>query len=247
MFGLFPQRIMPEPFEIPAYSIFDIRTYPQGNYTTVDLILQMVGLSFWAIAYAGLVWSIVKHKFVEMPMFACCANVGWEFLWGFIFLTDFIIWFSYLCVLGFGLDAFIFHNLTKYGHKQASIPSIPLFQKYFKPLCFFMVFVWTIILFFLYQEGLDTPIGAHSGYILNLQISILYIILFLKQNNPSVFSPVVAWSKMLGTGLITVSMFTIYPGDHVAQTAGIIVLILDCTYINLLHKGRREMVAVAAA
>lgn len=237
---------MPTPFEILPYDIFAIRTYPMHDYTLVDIVLQVVGLSFWAVAYAALIWSIRKHKFVEMPAFACCANVAWEFLWGFIFPTDFHYIFTVLCVIGCLLDLYIFHNLLKYGIKQQSIASLPIIKEHFKSICWFMVIAWLVVLFFLYQEGLDTPIGAHSGYILNMQISILYIIMFLKHPTAAVFSKIVAWSKMLGTGLITISMFTIYPGDHTAQTAGIIVLILDCTYIRLLTNRKREEALAAA-
>jgi hypothetical protein len=91
------------------------------------------------------------------------------------------------------------------------------------------------------KEGYDTSIGANSGYILNIIISVLYPVVMIK-TGAQYFSKLVAWTKMIGTGLITVSLFFFYPKNHFVQTLGIIVLALDSYYIYLLYLFQKRVV-----
>ena len=50
------------------------------DYPISGLVFNGVGCLFWVVAYAVLVWEIVKRKFVEMPAYIACANIGWEFV-----------------------------------------------------------------------------------------------------------------------------------------------------------------------
>ena len=50
------------------------------------------------------------------------------------------------------------------------------------------------------------------------------------------FSMALAWSKMLGTALISVSMFYFYPENHFVQLLGVSCFVIDSTYIYVLYK-----------
>ena len=55
------------------------------EYSTIGLIFNGVGCLFWVLAYAVLVREIRIKKFVEMPAYVAGANIGWEFVWSFIY------------------------------------------------------------------------------------------------------------------------------------------------------------------
>ena len=102
------------------------------------------------------------------------------------------------------------------------------------------VVYWLLLpVYFYVAQGFDTPIGANSGYILNIIISLLYPVLLLS-NNAANFSKTVAWCKFIGTACITVSMFLIYPTNYFVQTLGAICFVLDFFYSILLTQKLAE-------
>jgi hypothetical protein len=60
-------------------------TAASDAYTPLQMYLYLGGFLLWGVAYAILVVRIPRHRFVEIPFFAVCGNVTWEFLWGFVF------------------------------------------------------------------------------------------------------------------------------------------------------------------
>ena len=202
------------------------------HYSTSALIWNGVGCLFWVVTYAALVMEIIKRKFVEMPFFIAAGNITWEFVWSFFYHPDTGRLYSLSYQGAFLLDVFIFYSMFKYGSKQIEIP---LFKKYFKLIAFALLVMWLPLNYFFVAQGYDTTIGANSGYILNLIISLLYPLLLLR-NNPHNFSQIVAWSKWIGTGCITVSMFIIYPTNYLVQILGVCCFILDLTYSIVLKK-----------
>lgn len=202
------------------------------KYTTAQLTWNGIGCLFWVVTYAALVKEIIKRKFVEMPFFIAIGNVAWEFVWSFFYHPDTGMLFSLSYQAAFLLDVFIFYNVIKYGFKQIEIPEI---QKNFKWIAIALLLIWLPLNYFFVAQGFDTPIGANSGYILNLIISLLYPVLLLR-GDPLNFSPVVAWCKFLGTGCITVSIFLIYPQNYFIHVLGASCFCLDLGYSVLLNQ-----------
>lgn len=208
------------------------------KYTIAQLLWNGVGCLFWVVTYAALIKAILKKKFVEMPFFIAIGNVSWEFIWSVFYHPDTGILYSLSYQGAFLLDIFIFYHLLKYGSKQVNIPE---FQKNFKWIAWCLIILWVPLNYFYVKQGFDTPIGANSGYILNLIISLLYPMLLLRSDVRN-FSPTVAWCKFLGTGCITVSMFLIYPENYFVQILGVACFILDLSYSILLKKKLKETV-----
>jgi hypothetical protein len=206
------------------------------QYSTSALIWNGVGCLFWVVTYAALVMEIIKRKFVEMPFFIAAGNITWEFVWSFFYHPDTGQLYSLSYQGAFLLDVFIFYSVFKYGSKQIEIP---VFKKHFKLIAFALLVMWLPLNYFFVAQGYDTTIGANSGYILNLIISLLYPLLLLR-SNPHNFSQTVAWSKWVGTGCITVSMFIIYPTNYFVQILGVCCFILDLTYSIALKKLLKE-------
>ena len=202
------------------------------DYSSAALIWNGVGCLFWVITYAALVMEIRKRKFVEMPFFIAAGNITWELVWSFFYHPNTGKLYALSYQGAFLLDVFIFISILKYGEKQIEIP---LIKKYFKWIAVSLFLLWLPLNYYYVYQGYDTPIGANSGYILNLMISLLYPLLLLR-GDPKNFSPTVAWSKWIGTGCITVSMFIIYPENYFVQVLGTACFVLDLTYSIVLRK-----------
>lgn len=200
------------------------------DYTHPQLIWNGVGCLFWVITYAVLVKEIITKQFVEMPFFIALGNVSWEFVWSFFYHPNTGKLFALSYQAAFVLDVFIVASILKYGHKQINIPEL---KKHFVPLVIGLLIMWLPLNYFFVAQGFDTAIGANSGYILNIIISLLYPLLLLR-TKASYFSATVAWCKFIGTGCITVSMFLMYPHNYFVMVLGASCFILDLLYSILL-------------
>ncbi len=203
-----------------------------NDYTTAQLLWNGVGCLFWVVTYAALVKEIFVRKFVEMPFFIAIGNISWEFIWSFFYHPDTGRLFSLSYQGAFLLDVVIFCFILKYGYKQINIPEI---QKHFKIIAFGLLIIWIPLNYFFVKQGFDTTIGANSGYILNLIISLLYPVLLLRSDVKN-FSETVAWCKFIGTGCISVSMFLIYPENYFVQILAVSCFVLDLTYAIILKR-----------
>lgn len=210
------------------------------DYSLIGLIFNGVGCLFWVVAYAVLVREIVKKKFVEMPAYVAGANIGWEFVWSFFYHPDTGLLFSLSYQAAFLLDCFIFYSVLRYGTKQ---PMNEESRKHFKFFCIANFIFWILFSYTYRHEGFDTMIGANSGYIINVVLSLQCVFLLFQTRDTKEFSMLLAWSRMLGTGLITVSMFIFYPENSFVQLLGVTCLLLDCSFIYVLwqrhHRGTK--------
>ena len=208
------------------------------DFPVSGLIWNAIGCVGWVFTYAWFLYSMRKNKFVEMPFFIACGNLAWEFLWTFYVNPSTGKLYAAMYAGAFLMDCYIFWHVLKNGHKQ--IVGLPIIQKHFKAIAVACLLGWTVIQYFFIKEGYDTCIGANSGYILNLIISILYPILLMRVGAKP-FSIEIAWGKNLGTAFITVSMFIFYPENHFVQSLGVACFILDSYYCYLLHTEKRKL------
>lgn len=203
------------------------------DYSTIGLIFNGMGCLFWVVAYAVLVWEIRKKKFVEMPAYVAGANIGWEFVWSFFYHPNTGLLYALSYQAAFFLDCYIFYSVIRYGTKQ---PMNEGAKKHFILFCFLNLVFWILFSYTHRTEGYDTLIGANSGYIINVILSLQCVFLLLQTKDTSTFSMLLAWSRMLGTGLITVSMFFFYPESNFIKLLGVSCLLLDGTFIYVLWK-----------
>ena len=201
------------------------------DYALSGLVFNGIGCLFWVVAYAVLVWEILKKKYVEMPAYIACANIGWEFVWSFFYHPDTGALFSLSYQAAFLLDCFIFYSMLRYGMKQ---PMTMMVRDHFKTLCFLNLIFWIFFSYYYMAGGYDTAIGANSGYIINVPLSLLCLLLLVQSKDTGQFSLLFAWSRMLGTGLISVSMFIFYPENDFVKLLGVTCFLADCLFIYIL-------------
>jgi len=204
------------------------------DYSVTEHVFFATGCFLWVLTYVIVIKNIIKKQFVEIPIIAICANFTWEFLWSFIFKTDMGELYIWGYRIWFFMDCFIVYGMFRYGVKQVSIN---ILQKHFNLSIIFCLLSWLVMLFY-YIKLYDVPfthMGANSGYILNVMMSTLYIISFLRYSQPTVFSYLAAWFKGLGTLLITIFCFLRF-NDGFLLSMCVITTILDIVYIYILKR-----------
>jgi hypothetical protein len=204
-----------------------------AKYSGPMLLLYGVGCFGWVVAYWGTLQKIRTRHYVEIPAAAVVANIAWEFVWSFFFCPDVGRLFAWGYRLWFLLDVFITYNLFKYGPKQIVNTTL---RRWFAPAAAFGIVAWAVMLYFFVQQKFDTPYGATSGYILNVMMSALYIILIVQEKNDlDNFSATVGWSKMLGTALLSVFNAILIPENRFLMTLCAVTFVLDVIYIVTYH------------
>ena len=210
-----------------------------SGYTQLELWLYMGGFVLWGIAYAVVVVNIIRYRFVEIPAFAVAANVTWEFVWGWFFRVPMGSLLQWIYRGGWALDMFITYGIWRYGYLQLVTPRA---RSALRPTFLLALIAFVPAYYFFAGQGYDLPLGSNSAYLCNLVDSGLYIQLLVATDDISTFSTPVAWTKMLGTALVTVFVFLKYPDNSFVQTVGVIVFILDVAYIEMLRRRRVEAV-----
>lgn len=216
-----------------AVSLLNLR-----DYTILQLVFYATGAYLWVVAYLIYIRNGFKYQTVEMPAFAACGNIGWEFCWALIFTTD----LGLLCVWAhkawFFLDIAIFYLVVRYAHKQTDLP---LLKRYWTPICFFLLAASALFYGTFVKQGLDVASTIQSAYICQMPISFLYIPLVLKQKSLIGWSMWAAWTRTLGTASIGVFAFMRYPDQPFLLSMAVIATLVDFVYIYLFAARRREL------
>jgi len=208
-------------------------------YSTTGLIWNGIGCLFWVITYALLVYEIRKKKFVEMPAYVAGANLGWEFVWSFIYHPNTGLLYALSYQVAFFLDCYIFYAILKYGTKQ---PMNKNTKKHFVLFCVVNFAFWILFCYTFIDEGFDTLNGANSGYIINVILSLQCLWLLFQTMDTSKFSLLLGWTKMLGTSFITVSLFYFFPDNRFVQLLGLACFVIDNIYIYTLWKRHGKLI-----
>ena len=209
------------------------------QYSLPLLMLFAVGCFGWVIAYVEVSRQYRRTGYVEIPWFAVAANISWEVVWGWWYGSD----MGKVLTLGYALwalqDVYITYNLFKVGHKQLVNKNI---GPWFKRLVWFSIAAWAVMIYLFVADGYDTGYGAISGYILNVMMSALYIVLIIRSDVAN-FSAIVAWSKMWGPALLSVFNAIIRPTDHFLMALCAVTLLLDIAYLVIFYARRRAAAA----
>jgi hypothetical protein len=207
------------------------------DYSTVELVLYVGGFLGWVPAYAMILWIGWKQRRLEIPVLAAVGNITWELLWGFFFGQD-MGWGLQLVYQGaFVMDACIFYLMLRYGRDQTDNP---LVRDWYLLIVAGLVAGWTALYIGIQEtEGLENPLGAVSAYVVTLAESAIFLWFGLSRDDAHLNSLTVAWSKFVGTGLVTIFVFLQYD-QPLIQVLSILVGILDVAYIVVLTDRRRH-------
>jgi hypothetical protein len=221
------------------------------DYTGLEFFFYGVGSFLWVIAYVIYIRNILRYKYVEMPVFAGCCDVAWEFVWSFMATNTMGMLFQAANYIWFFLDAgFIFtYGVLFFGRKQFTLPQLQK-RSFYLPMCLGIAFAAGAATWFLHHQGLDNGVGGRSAYLIQLSISFLYIPLMLRQADLRFFSFTANWTRALGSAMVVVFFLLHYPDDRFLHTIGATAAIVDATFLILFKQKERQLAArgaVAAA
>jgi hypothetical protein len=224
--------------------IADIVWINWQKYTGLELFFYGSGCFLWVIAYGIYIRNIVKYKYVEMPVFAGCCDVAWEFVWSFLAWNDMGMLFQGANYVWFFLDAgFIFtYGVLFFGPKQLVSPQLQR-RALFVPMCLGIATAAGAATYFLHAQGLDNEVGGRSAYLIQLSISFLYVPLMLRQPTLEHFSFTANWMRGAGSALVVVFFALHYPSDWFLLTIGGTAAIVDTAFIYLFLQRRRQLAA----
>lgn len=212
--------------------------FDTSNYTPLQIGLFFTGAVLWIVAYIIIIYMAVKKKTVIIPAAAVVCNFGNEVGGAIFWVPDMgnALVLAYWCWML--LDIFIVINLFRYGYKQFTTE---FFRKNIRKLvalglagsiplsCFFMV-------------QYDLPMGVIDAYIVNIVMSVAFISLLFVPNFPE-HSVALAWSKFLGTGIISVMFQSKYPDNHFLSVIYVVVATFDVLFLVLMYQKRRKLKA----
>ena len=209
------------------------------DYSPLELITFGVGCFLWIVVYFFTLHSIRRHQFMDIPLATVCGNIVWELLWSWVFKTDMGALFQWGYRIWFFLDCIIVWGAFRYGYKQITVPALRSRAAWLFGLG---IGAWAPVLYY-YIRIYDAPIshmGAYSGYILNVLISLLYLPLYLRLRDAPegrLFSAPSAWAKAAGNVLINVFCF-LHFHDGFLLSLCVLTSVFDGAYLYLLATDR---------
>ena len=214
--------------------------------TPMQLFFCWLGCFLWIIAYWIYIRNIIRLKYVEMPVFAGCLDVGWEFTWSFFEKSDMGMLIQGANYAWFAMDAgFIFTiGVLLYGPKQLTIPQLQRRSIYI-PACLFVAVFSALVSYQMRAQGLDNGIGSRSAYLIQLCISFLYLMLMLRQPDLRNFSYAANWCRALGSALVVVFFYMKWPEDRFLLTIGTVSAMVDATFLTVFAMRRRQLAVTA--
>jgi hypothetical protein len=200
-------------------------------YSINEIILFGIGAVLWIVAYLTIAKNIIKFQFVEMPMVALAGNFTWEFLRSWCFPPNMGLLIDIGYKIWFFLDIFIVISFYRFGYKQLNKSLSPYSKQFFT----YGLIFWFVSLYFFKKQGLDDGIGAISAYILNVIMSVVYVLDFISSENKMKYSRIVAWTKWLGTGFISIMCAMHWATNYWLISMCIICFLVDLYYTYLIY------------
>lgn len=206
------------------------------NYTPLQIALFTTGALLWIVAYIEVIRFSIKQKTVLIPAVAVVCNYGNEVGGAIFWVPDMgkalvIAYWGWLI-----LDSYILYNLFKYGYKQFTTP---YFKKNLR-LLIFMGLLGSIPLSCLFMVQYDLPMGVLDAYIVNVVMSVAFLSLLFVPDFPE-HSTLLAWSKFLGTGIISVMFSMKYPDNYFLWVIYFVVAAFDIMFIVLMYRKRKQL------
>ncbi|MCP4252406.1 MAG: hypothetical protein GY775_03160 [Candidatus Scalindua sp.] len=200
------------------------------DYTITQLVSFFICLLCWLYAYVFVVKDTIKYKFVQIPLFAIFLNFGWEItttFWAHPNMGDIV----YIGYFGWAVvDTVIVILSFIYGKSQLNHK---ILKDNFYPIMVLGLIGGFISTFFFIRQY-DLPGAPLTGFILNIEMSILFVMMALT-HDIRLLSKHVAWGKFLGTAGASLTFFLKYPENNFLITLYISIFIIDVFYIFLLY------------
>ena len=216
-----------------AYPDWILKWIDLCKYPLSQLITAGLGELLWSIVYILVIRDAIRLKYVQIPGQIVSLNLAWEFLAAFAFHSIAGKLMNYGFILWFGMDVVIFGLTLRYGQRQVDQG---LQEKYFNVIVIGTLFMALTLFYLYFDEGPLEQHYAMAAFMINLIMSAQFLTNLLRLGVSKFMSMKVAWIKMLGTAITTVSVLLSNNPLGVVIAMGIFIFILDIAYIILLKK-----------
>jgi len=92
----------------------------------------------------------------------------------------------------------------------------------------------------LFMLQYDLPMGVIDAYIVNVVMSVAFLSLLFVPKFPE-HSEALAWTKFLGTGVISIMFQTKYPENYFLSVIYLVVAAFDILFIVLMYRKKKAM------
>lgn len=168
--------------------------------------LTIVGDVLWMVAYIAAIVIGFRRRTYGLPILAVCLNITWEFVYTVIHTPGSGLTLG-LHLAWLTIDLVILYQIFRFG--RSSVQNLDLRRYYV------LVLVGTLGLctaFHLTWHAAQTSmaifpdtLGVTSAFIINLIMSVMFVSLCLRRPDHPGLSLKVAWTKFVGTTLISIA------------------------------------------
>jgi hypothetical protein len=194
---------------------------------TMFTIVSGVGTLFWVVAYVLVIRKGFQDRSFAMPIAALCGNIACEAIFSFLYPAEGLLRLSNYA--WFALDLVILFQILKFAPLEfpERRPAAIRVQVVFGIL----VATWCEIAFI--REFHDYG-GAYVIYGQNLLMSAVFIAMVQQRRSARGQSMGIAISKMVGTGLFSVTLF-LFSRDDFARGQLLVFLYVACFVLDLMY------------
>lgn len=191
--------------------------------------------ALWALSYALIIRQARIDKRIGMPLIPLCANISYEFIFGFIFPD--VAPVNLINQIWFGVDVILFWQLFKYGPEEFT-DLLP--RSWFVPTVLFTLGIVATGIWSITIELHDEVGGDYTGWGDQVFISAAMIALLTRRKSTAGQSMYIALSRMLGTIALVPVQLHLMPGSIFMNWTYAVFLMLDATYLTLLYRQFRK-------
>jgi hypothetical protein len=213
------------------------------EFTPTQHAFYVASTVLWVLAYAQVARDAFRYRWLALPAAAVVANLGWEIVFSTVVTTrlgQFYVWGARAWLL---FDAVLLALLLRLGPRQVRTH---LVARNFTVVVLAGIALWSAGVFAFVREFHDV-IGGFTGYILNIQMSALFLVDLANHPTQRAYSVSVGVLRMLGTVVILFAELVAPAPSLFVLVLGHITLGLDLTYIALLARRDRLALALEAA
>jgi hypothetical protein len=214
-----------------------------SEFTPAQHACYIASTLLWVVAYIQIARDAIRYNWLGLPAAALVANFAWELVFSTVVTTRlgaFYVWGARAWLF---FDVILFGLLLKYGRRQVRNP---LVTRHFTPIVIAAIALWSVAIYAFVKDFRDV-IGGFTGYILNVQMSALFLVEIVNRPTQRAYSLVVAITKMLGTAVILLAELLAPSPALFVLVLGPITLALDLAYVALIAQRERLAVTVQGA
>ena len=212
-----------------------MQTIPELIFThtgnSLGLTLLYLGGLFWIITYILSIRTGFNEMTYAIPMMAFVLNFSWEATYGFLITQHQPPVQLIINKIWSGIDLIIIFTYLRYGKKYFPSQFSALFYPNFiLALIIAFIFQYTSYYYFYVENVIPYPSGT-VAYLMNLLMSILFIMMLQQRKSTEGQSIYIAAAKLLGTLLTSLSLICNPEPGHWMRAGFVIYFLAVATFI----------------